>query len=140
MENKRTTFPLDLEKIKKKNGDDFLLQKIIIKKMQVTCKMIKSFLEIIPELILIITSGTFIFYLYNESTDNQTGQRQDSNIDIKIKETSSDAILENKEEFNTTITRRTNNSENNLQNKSESDEWWPFVTDDSTEYTDWVKL
>ena len=108
--------------------------------MQVTCKMIKSFLEIIPELILIITSGTFIFYLYNESTDNQTGQRQDSNIDIKIKETSSDAILENKEEFNTTITRRTNNSENNLQNKSESDEWWPFVTDDSTEYTDWVKL
>jgi hypothetical protein len=99
--------------------------------MQVTCKMIKPFLEIMPELILIITSGTFIFYLYNESTDNQTGQRQDSNIDI---ETSSDAILE---EFNTTIT---NNSENNLQNKSESDEWWPFVTDDSTEYIDWVKL
>lgn len=99
--------------------------------MQVTCKMIKSFLEIIPELILIITSGTFIFYLYNESTDNQTGQKQDSNIDI---ETSSNAILE---EFNTTIT---NNSENNLQNKSESDEWWPFVTDDSTEYIDWVKL
>lgn len=102
--------------------------------------MLKSFLEIIPELILIITSGTFIFYLYNDHIDNQTEQRQDSNIDIKIEETSPDTLLENNQEINTTITRRTNNSENNLQNKSESNEWWPFVTDESAEYIDWVKL
>lgn len=99
--------------------------------------MLKSFLEIIPELILIITSGTFIFYLYNDHIDNQTEQRQDSNIDI---ETSPDTLLENNQEINTTVTRRTNNSENNLQNKSESNEWWPFVTDESAEYIDWVKL
>jgi hypothetical protein len=108
--------------------------------MQVTCKMIKTFLEIIPELILIITSGTFIFYLYNESTDNQTGQRQDSNIDIRIEETSRETLLENNQEIKTTITRRSNNSGNNLENTSENNEWWPFVTDESAEYIDWVKL
>ena len=102
--------------------------------------MLKSFLEIIPELILIITSGTFIFYLYNDHIDNQTEQRQDSNIDIRIEETSRETLLENNQEINTTVTRRTNNSENNLQNKSESNEWWPFVTDESAEYIDWVKL
>jgi len=91
--------------------------------------MLKSFLEIIPELILIITSGTFIFYLYNDHIDNQTEQRQDSNIDI---ETSPDTLLENNQEINTTVARRTNNSESN--------EWWPFVTDESAEYIDWVKL
>tara|TARA_B100001094_G_scaffold283130_1_gene295671 strand:+ start:113 stop:358 length:246 start_codon:yes stop_codon:yes gene_type:complete len=80
--------------------------------------MLKTLYELIPDVMIVVLSGTLILYLYSEPIE-VINSKSVNNIEIKIIKPS-----ETREKIKTDI---------------DTDDWWPFIDEDIEEYTEWTR-